>query len=372
MSTLKDWLMDKALNTMLWRKSRPSLVRRALAGRDFPRALRPTGGTTRVGVVQLELHFITSAAGYAQKMHELTRQAVEGGAQLVIFPEDTGTHLLGLLPGIEELAEGTFTLNEAIAQVAGQDIRVAKVFKAVAPGARRIYEATFSALARRFGVHIMAGSILLPDKSGELYNVGYFYDPDGRLIGTQKKTHLFIIEKEWGLACHDEIQVFDTPLGVIAFPICMDHAFFEPIRVAWLQGAEVIIDPSANPAPYNYWEQMRGVWGRIQESPAYGVLCCMVGDFAGFTFRGRSGVYAPLEMTPNGDGIIAQAETVDREEILLADLDLAALRRFRQEQKPDFNLALYEKYLPRVYEAYRRMEVEDRRVVVHTQGGGEL
>ena len=371
MNKLKDWLMSKALNTMLWRKSRPSLVRRALAGRDFPRAPQPTGDTTRVGVVQLELHFITSAAGYAEKMYELTRQAVEGGAQLVIFPEDTGAHLLGLLPGIEELTEGT-SMDKAIAQVTGQDIQVAEIFNTVAPGARRIYEATFSTLAQRFEVHIVAGSILLPDERGDLYNVGYFYGPDGRLIGTQKKTHLFIIEQDWGLACHDEIQVFDTPLGVIAFPICMDHTFFEPIRVAWLQGAEVIIDPSANPAPHDYWEQMRGVWGRVQESPAYGILCCTVGDFVGLTFQGRSGVYVPLEMTPSGDGIIAQAETADREEILLADLDLATLRRFRQEQGPDFNLALYEKYLPRVYEAYRRMEVEGRRVVVHTQRNGEL
>jgi predicted amidohydrolase len=358
MSKLKDWLMGKALNTMLWRKSRPSLVRRALADRDFPRAPRPNGDIVRVAVVQLELRFITSAAGYADEMYELIRQAVEGGAQLVIFPEGTGTHLLGLLPGVEELAEGA-CIDEAIAQVA-------EIFKAVAPGARRIYEATFSTLAQGFGVHIVAGSILLPDKRGDLYNVGYFYGPDGRLIGTQKKTHLFIIEQEWGLACHDEIQVFDTPLGVIAFPICMDHTFFEPIRVAWLHGAEVVIDPSANPAPYDYWEQMRGVWGRVQESPAYGILCCMAGDFADFTFRGRSGVYAPLEMTPNGDGIIAQAETVDREEVLLADLDLAALRRFRQERGPDFNLALYEKYLPRVYKAYQRTEVEGRRVVVRT------
>jgi len=370
MSKLKDWLIGKALNTMLWRKSRPSLVRRALAGRDFARAPRPTGDTTRVGVVQLELHFITSAAGYAEKMYELTRQAVEGGAQLVIFPEDTGTHLLGLLPGIEALAEG-ISMGEAIAQVAGQGIQIADVFKAVAPGARRIYEATFSTLAQGFGVHIVAGSILLPDKRGDLYNVGYFYGPDGQLIGTQRKTHLSIIEQEWGLAGHDEMRVFDTPLGAIAFPIRMDHTFFEPIRVAWLQGAEIIIDPSANPAPYDYQEQMRGVWSRVQESPAYGILCCMVGDLGNFTFQGRSGGYAPLEMTPNGDGIIAQAETVDREEILLADLDLAALRRFRQEQSPDFNLALYEKYLPRVYKAYRRMEVEGRRVV-RPQGSGEL
>ena len=369
MSKLKEWLIGKALNTMLRRKSRPSLVRKALAGRDFPRAPRPTGDTTRVGAVQLEMHFITSAAGYAGKMYELTRQAVEGGAQLVIFPEYTGTHLLGLLPGVEALAEGT-PMDEAIAQVAGQGIQVADVFKAVAPGARKIYEATFSTLAQGFGVHILAGSILLPDKRGDLYNVGYFYGPDGQRIGTQRKTHLFIIEQEWGLACHDEIRVFDTPPGAIAFPIGMDHTFFEPIRVAWLQGAEIIIDPSANPAPYDYREQMRGVWSRVQESPAYGILCCMVGGLGHFTFQGRSGVYAPLEMTPSGDGIIAQAETVDREEILLADLDLAALRRFRQEQKLDFNLALYEKYMPRVYKAYRRMEVEGRRVV-RTQGNGE-
>jgi len=284
-------------------------------------------------------------------MYHLTRQAVEAGAHLIVFPEDTGTHLLGLLPGTRQLTPEV-SLEDAIGAW-GEGIQVADLFRAVAPAARPIFETTFSILAAGFGVHIVAGSLLLPETDGRLYNVGCLYGPDGRLIGRQRKAHLFPIEQKWGLACGTEVGVFHTPVGRLAFPICMDHTFFESARVAYLQGAEVLIDPSANPEPYDFHEQMRGVWGRVQENPMYGVLACMVGRIAGFTFEGRSAVYAPLALTPERDGILAQAATPDQEEILVCDLDLDALRAFRAEHRPDFNLALYQRYLPEVYHRYR-------------------
>ncbi len=356
MSTFRERITGTVLKAVLGWKSRPGAVEKTLSGRGFPPAPPPDGDRVRVGVVQLELCLTASAAEYADKMYTLTRQAVEGGAQLVVFPEHTGTPLLGLLPGIGRLAAGAGSLDEAAARAGAS---VPDVFRTVSPAARRICEATFSTLARRFGVHLVAGSILLPDEREALYNVACLYGPDGRLIGTQCKTHLFIVERQWGLATGDEIHVFDTPVGRLAFPVCMDHTFFEPERVAYLQAAEILIDPAANPEPYNRWEQLRGVWGRVQESPAYGVLSCMVGRLAGLTFGGRSGVYAPLEMTPDGSGIVAQAESADREEVLLADLDLSALRHFRREHAPDFNSALYKKYLPGVYRAYRERETQN-------------
>ncbi len=350
---VKGSLVGLALKLILWWKSRPALVRAALRGKDFPQAPEPMPGRVRVGVVQLRLRLFGDAGRYAAAMYEALWEAVAGGAQLVIFPEHTGVCLLGLLPGVEKLATQASSLDEAVTSAAGEGAKVIDVFKAVAPGARRAYHATFSALARRFGVHILAGSIMLPDEVGHLYNVACLFGPDGRIIGTQRKTHLFHIEQDWGLTPGEEIRVFDTTVGQVAFPICMDHTFFEPQRIAWLLGAEIIVDPSANPAPYQYWEQLRGVWGRVQESPAYGVLACMVGQFMGFTFEGRSGVYAPLEMTPAGDGILAQAKTANQEEVILADLHLEALRHFRTERGPDFNLALVERYFPGVYEEYQ-------------------
>ena len=84
----------------------------------------------------------------------------------------------------------------------------------------------------------------------------------------------------------------------------MDHSFFEPDRIAYLQGAEILIDPSADlNAGYNFWASMRGVWARVQENPAYGVLSSMVGNVLNFHFSGKSGVYGPLDLTPAGDGV---------------------------------------------------------------------
>jgi len=143
----------------------------------------------------------------------------------------------------------------------------------------------------------------------------------------------------------------------------MDHTYFEPIRVAWLQGAEIIIDPAADAARYEFWAQRRGVWTRVQESPAYGVHALMVGHILGDEFGGRSGVYAPLALSPTGDGVLAQATTGDTEEVFCATVDLEALRAYRREHAPDFNLALYRKYTPQAYMQARATRQNGRRVV---------
>lgn len=349
---MRDVVYSWALKALMRWRGRRSLVRRALGRRRYLQALPATNDSVRVAVVQCELCLIHHPADYADKMYGLVRRAVEGGAQLVVFPEDTGTHLLGLLPGARRLSPDV-SLDDAVSTYGREGLRVVDLFRAVAPAARSVFETTFSTLAAGFGVHIVAGSILLPETDGRLYNIGYLYGPDGRLIGQQRKTHLFPLERKWGLACGLDVDVFETRVGRLAFPVCMDHTFFESARIAYLKGAEILIDPSANPAPYAYYEQMRGVWGRVQENPAYGVLACMVGKVAGFTFGGRSGIYAPLSLTPARDGVLAQASSPDREEIVFSDLDLRALRAFRAENRLDFNHTLYQAYLPGVYHRYQ-------------------
>ena len=231
------------------------------------------------------------------------------------------------------------------------------------PVSRRVHRTTFAILARRFGVFIVAGSGIALDPAGLVCKVGYLYGPDGELIGTQPKTHLYPVEVIWGLGHGDDVRVFDTAVGRIAFPICMDHTFFEPIRIAWLKGAEIVIDPAADAEAYDFWAQARGVWSRVQESPAYGIACFMVGQMLGVSFGGRSGVYAPLDMTENGDGVVVQARTGDGEEILFADLDFEKLHEYRRKHPLKFNLALYRRYLPAVYNKYRESQIEGKRVM---------
>lgn len=63
-----------------------------------------------------------------------------------------------------------------------------------------------------------------------------------------------------------------------------------------------------------------------------------------------------MAMTERGDGVHARTESPDDEAVVVADLDLEQLRTARRAHPLHgrFNLALDEKYLPRVNDAGRR------------------
>jgi predicted amidohydrolase len=358
MTTFRDWLTEKGLAALLWWKSRPGLVSGALAQQPFQRAESPSRDRVKAGLAQMRMELAASAADYALHAYRLTRDAVERGAQFVVFPEYTGAPLLGLLPGVQALASGR-SMQAAINELTGgAQVSVGDVFRAVAPAARKIYLDTFSTLAREFNIHLMAGSIVLLENDGKLYSHAHLFAPDGRLIGVQRKLHLFTSEEGW-LTPGDELRVFDLPFGRVAMPICMDYTFWETTRLAYLRGAEILIDPAADDTGDNEWLAARGVRTRVHESPCYGLHVFIVTDLFGLHWRGRSSVYAP---GANGRAL-ARAESDDQEQVVVCELDLAALRAFRAEHAPEFNLPLYEKYLPRVYADYRASEQAGRRVL---------
>ena len=116
-------------------------------------------------------------------------------------------------------------------------------------------------------------------------------------------------------------------------------------------GRRVALLPIANPEPYHYWMALRGIWPRVQESLVYGVKSAMVGQLLGFTFTGRAGIFAPLELSPKKDGVLAEVESPHHEGLAVAALDLEVLRELRNAHPwRDTNEALYERYLPAVYQ----------------------
>lgn len=368
MASLRDWLTERGLAAMLWWKSRPGSVEGALARHTFRRAASPSRNCVTVGLAQMRMELAASAADYALRVYRLTRAAVERGAQLVAFPEYTGALLLGLLPGVRELASGR-SMQDALSELAGDtQVSVGGVFRAVAPAARKIYNEAFSTLARKFGIYLMAGSIILPGKDGLLYSHAHLFAPDGRLVGAQRKLHLFSSEEGW-LTPGDELRVFDLPFGCVAMPICMDHTYWETARLAYLAGAEILIDPAADEVGDQEWLAARGVRMRVQESPCYGLHVFMISDILGLHWRGRSSVYAPVGLLPPGRHVLAQAESDDQEQVVVRELDMAALRAFRAENAPEFNAELCAKYLPRVYADYCASAQDGRRIVNRPSGG---
>ncbi len=310
-----------------WR-GRLGPARRWLSQAPFAAAAAPSEDRrqVRVAAVQFPLRMFSSAREYAQECHLWASHAVEAGAQLVVFPELVGfMPLLGFLPGIEALS-----LEDQIGTGTDSDNPLVALVRVMASATFPVYHLVFRTLARRFQVHIAAGSALVTERDGTVRNAAFLFGPDGVELGRQPKGHLYGLEFAMGLTRADSIRVFDTPVGKLACPVCMDHTYFETARIAFLLGAEILIDSSADViAEYNWRYQLRGVWGRVQEAPAYGIQAMMVGDALGMPFRGKSAVFGPVGLVGE-DGVLACAESCDGGEIVAADLDLGSLRAYRR------------------------------------------
>ena len=337
------------LTLLLRWKSRPGPILAALNRYDYslhpPRSSLPDRVT--VGLIQVRSALVKSGVEFAEKQYGLIRRAVEGGAQFIVYPEYAGLPLLGLLPGLDKI-DPAKSMADAIGNLAGgAQIDIGDIFRAVGPAARRVYFTTFSALAAKFGVYLCAGSIILPEPDGKLYNLCHLFGPDRKLIGVQRKLHVTPDEESW-LSVGDDLAVFDLPFGKVAIPVCMDFTYWETTRLAELRGAEIVTNIAADEVGDDEWLRARGVRTRVHESALYGLNVFNIFDGFGLTWRGRSAVFAPPGLRA-GSNLIAAAERDDDEEIVIAELDLTALRRFRAENPPDYNPALYEKYLPRAY-----------------------
>ncbi|MDD4336997.1 MAG: nitrilase [Firmicutes bacterium] len=368
MARLIDSMKNRALHIALSRASDPSSISRHAAwlkegdarfqGRQpVPSTsiqLGKDGKPERVvcAAIQMEAQAVASGIRYVELVYRLAAKAAAVGASIVVFPEYSGLPLVGMLPGIGKMLDSTGSLDDAVSQAGGAGVGVLDVFKLLGPYVERAYKEAFSSVARELEVYIVTGSMVLPDDSpeGELMRAtGYVFGPEGELAGRYSKAHLMPIEAEWGVKPASSIPTFNLGGVIVSVPICMDATYFETFRMARFAGADIVAIPSANPEPYNLWYALRGIWPRVQESQVYGIGASMVGRFAGWEFTGRSALLAPLELSPGGDGILAQTMTSNEEDVVFAEFNLPLLHRLRAEDPLRFNLSLYRKYLPSLY-----------------------
>ncbi|HCW51552.1 MAG TPA: nitrilase [Clostridiales bacterium] len=350
--------------------SRPGAVRAAVGSLDLRRARPPDAGPpggdgrrVRVAAVQMDASPVRSVEEYVRRVGGFVRDAVARGADLVAFPEYVTYPLLGLLPGFEEMSgagsgdgKGGGAAGAGATEPETDRPALRDVVLYVEPLLRNVYQTAFSRLAAAARVHIAAGSTPMPDPDGRVYNVAALFDPAGRLVGTQAKLHLYPTEAAEGLSPGDRLEVFVTGVGRMALPVCMDATFFETYRLAALEGAEIVTNPIADVDTYSYWKKLRGAWPRVQETPVYAVQSALVGEFLGRPMTGKAAVYAPMELTPAGDGVLAESPEPVGDGMVVADLDLDALAEFRERHPVfgRFNAGLIRNYLPQVYERFAR------------------
>ncbi len=335
-------LKEKAFRAYLTHAARPGVVRRAVESLR----LRPGAGSEQAGrrvkvaALQVQSFYAKSAREYVERLGEHFAEAIATGASLVAFPELVSIPLIGLLPGVEATAE-----KKAPAPRLGDIVRFME------PVLRSVYFTFFSGIAAAAQVWVMAGSTPIPEPDGRVYNTGFLFAPDGRLAGMQRKLHLFPRERDEGLSPGSRLEVFETPVGRLALPVCMDATYFETYRLAALLGAEIVAAPVTNVEPYDYWKLLRGAWPRTQETPVFAVQSTLVGDFLGDPMTGKASIFGPAELTSDGSGVVAQCPQAVSRGLAVGELDLDALAAFRARDSvmARLNPEVIRRYLPAIY-----------------------
>jgi N-carbamoylputrescine amidase len=198
---------------------------------------------------------------------------------------------------------------------------------------------TLGELALELGVVIVA-SLFEKRRAGLYHNAAVVLDADGKMLGKYRKMHIpddpLYHEKFYFAPGDLGFQAWKTQRGNMGVCICWDQWYPEAARLTALRGAEIIFYPTAigwHPSEKKeFGKAQHSSWELIQRSHAIANGCYVAaanrvghetptgGD--GIEFWGQSFVCGP-------DGEIIAKGSVDREEIIIADVDWARVNEHR-------------------------------------------
>ena len=188
---------------------------------------------------------------------------------------------------------------------------------------------TLAEKAREYGLYIHTGSLFesIPD-SDRVYNTSGVIGPDGDLLDTYRKIHLFDIGGDvdhWEssyVAPAEEVTAVETELATFGLSICYDLRFPELYRTLATQGTDVLFVPAAFAlrTGKDHWETL--LRARAIENQAYVIAPAQTGDKPEtYETYGRS-----LVVDPWGN-VVAKAS--DREGLFTTTIDLGYLEKTR-------------------------------------------
>ncbi|MBJ7392520.1 MAG: carbon-nitrogen hydrolase, partial [Chthoniobacterales bacterium] len=190
-------------------------------------------------------------------------------------------------------------------------------------------------LAKELGV-VLVASLFERRAAGLYHNTAVVIDADGALLGKYRKMHIpddpLFYEKFYFTPGDLGFRAWDTRFGRIGVCVCWDQWYPEAARLTALHGAQILFYPTAigwHPSEKaQYGARQHSAWETVQRGHAIANGCYVatpnrVGHEApdggdGIQFWGQSFIADP-------SGQILQRASVDKEEILVAELDLEAL-----------------------------------------------
>ena len=228
---------------------------------------------------------------------ELIREAAAGGAQFIATPEMTG-----LLQRKPKLFWELVKTEKDEPQIDA-----------------------FGALANELGITLLIGSLAIKTGEGRAANRSYLFGPDGDLLATYDKMHMFDVtvsrKETWReSAIYDAGKLpapVDSPAGKIGLSICYDVRFAELYRFYARQTVQIITVPAAFTVPTGqaHWHVL--LRARAIETGAFIIAPAQGGAHE----DGRTTFGHSLIINPWGE-IVAELGH-DKPGVLIADIDLS-------------------------------------------------
>jgi N-carbamoylputrescine amidase len=244
-----------------------------------------------------------------------TKEALEGGAKLVVLPELFRSRYF-----CQSEDAGHFALAEPVP----------------GPGSQ-----AFEELATRHGATLVL-SLFERRAAGLYHNTAAILDGARGCVGTYRKMHIpddpRYYEKYYFTPGDLGFRAHDTAAGRLGVLVCWDQWYPEGARLTALAGAEILVYPTAigwHPEEKaTHGARQHAAWETIQRSHAIANGCFVAAvnrtgfepdpaGSGGIEFWGQSFLAAP-------DGHILVKGPVDAEAVLTAEIELADIERQRQ------------------------------------------
>lgn len=259
--------------------------------------------TVRVALAQLSLTAL-NVDDNVERTVDAIDEAADAGADIVVLPE---------------LANSGYVLDSAALTSVAEDV--------TRPG--RALQA-WSGLARSRRVVVVGG---FAERVGDrLFNSAVVFRPDGRLVLHYRKLHLFAGEGDVFTPGDLGLPVANLSGLRIGALICYDLRFPEAVRISSLQGADLIVVPTAWVGGFDPRSPGLEDIGQVKtlrvmaNLNAVPIACAsQVGHSGPFTFLGSS-----VAVDSFGNDLALPASRTERDLVLVdIDLDIRARARNR-------------------------------------------
>ena len=186
-------------------------------------------------------------------------------------------------------------------------------------------------LAKKYEM-VLVVPVYEEDLTGVYYNTAAVIDADGTYLGKYRKHHIPHVapgfwEKFYFRPGNLGYPVFKTRYADVGVYICYDRHFPEGARILGLNGAEIVLNPSATVAGLSEY-----LWKL--EQPAHAVAnAYFVGAInrVGYEDPWRIGEFYGTSYFCNPRGQIIAEASRDKDELLVAELNLTMIRDVRNE-----------------------------------------